>query len=117
MNMDKDTYGEVVNGEKTYKEIAYLLKSGNSVIIGWTDEEETHLDILFCLNVVKEGQLQGGLRWNDLFISIMRVGSFGFLTDNKKDSGYIGEKLNLRNNVTTQKLTELVNGIIENLKF
>lgn len=115
--MEKDKYGEVINGEKTYKEIAYLLKSGHSVIIGWTDEEYTHYDILFTLNVVKEGTLQGGLRWNDLFVSIMRKGSFGFLTDSKKDSGYIGEKLGLGNNITTEKLTELINGIIEHLKF
>lgn len=115
--MDKDIYGEVINGEKTYKEIAYLLKCGNSVIIGWTDEEGTHFDILFSLNVVKEGTLQGGLRWNDLFVSIMRIGSFGFLTDSEKESGYIGEKLGLGNNDTTVKLTELINGIIEQLKF
>ena len=115
--MDKDIYGEVVNGENTYKEIAYLLKHGSSVIIGWTDQAYTHYDILFSLNVVKEGTLQGGLRWNDLFVSIMRIGVFGFLTDSKKESGYIGEKLGLDNNETTEKLTELINGIIENLKF
>lgn len=112
-----DEYGEVINGENTYKEIAYLLKSNNSVIIGWTDEEGTHFDVLFTLNAVKKGTLQGGLRWNDLFVSIMRIGAFGFLTDGEKDSGYIGEKLGLGNNVTTEKLTELINGIIENLKF
>lgn len=115
--MDKDKFGEVINGEKTYKEIAYKIKHGYSVIIGWTDEEYTHFDILFTLNVVKEGTLQGGLRWNDLFVSIMRKGAFGFLTDSKKDSGYIGEKLGLGDNVTTEKLTELINGIIDNLKF
>lgn len=115
--MDKDTYGEVINGENTYKEIAYLLKSGRSVIIGWTDEDYTHYDILFSLNVIKEGTLQGGLRWNDLFVSIMRIGSFGFLIDSKKDSGYIGEKLGLGDNITTNKLTDLINGIIERLKF
>ncbi len=115
--MDKDEYGEVINSEKTYKEIAYQLKHGNSVIIGWTDEEGTHYDILFSLNVVKEGTLQGGLRWNDLFVSIMRKGAFGFLTDSPKDSGYIGEKLSLGDNITTEKLTELINGIILNLKF
>ena len=115
--MNKDLYGEVINGENTYKEIAYLLKSGHSVIIGWTDEKYTHYDILFSLNVVKEGILQGGLRWNDLFVSIMRIGCFGFLTDSKKESGYIGEKLGLGDNITTEKLTDLINGIIENLKF
>lgn len=115
--MDRDKYGEIINGENTYKEIACQIKNGRSVIIGWTDEEYTHFDILFTLNVIKEGFLHGGLRWNDLFVSVMRKGAFGFLTDSKKDSGYIGEKLGLGNNVTTEKLTELINGIIDNLKF
>lgn len=114
--MNKDDYGEVINGENTYKEISYQLKHGNSVIIGWTDGEGTHLDILFSVNVVKEGILQGGLRWSDLFVSIMRIGCFGFTTDGEKHSGYVGEKLNLRDNVTTDKLTELINGIINTSK-
>ena len=114
--MNKDEFDEVINGEKTYKEIAYQLKHGNSVIIGWTDEEWTHYDILFTLNVVKEGGLQSGLRWNDLFVSIMRKGAFGFLTDNLKDKGYVAEKLNLNYNVTAEKITELINGIITNLQ-
>ena len=47
----------------------------------------------------------------------MKIGAFGFLTDSKKESGYIGEKLGLGNNDTTVKLTELINGIIGQLKF
>ena len=115
--MNKDKYGEIINGEKTYKEIADNLKLGHSVIIGWTDGEYTHYDILFSLNVVKEGELQRGLRWNDLFVSVMSIGAFGFLTDSEKHSGYIGEKLGLGNNNTTEKLGELINGIIKNLKY
>lgn len=115
--MNKDEYGEVINGEKTYKEIAYQLKAGNSVIIGWTDEEYTHYDVLFSLNVVKEGELQRGLKWNDLFVSVMSIGAFGFLTNDEKASGYVGEKLGMGNNITTEKLTELINGIIKVLKF
>lgn len=52
--MDIEKYGEVINGENTYKAIAKNLKNGKSVIVGWTDEEGTHFDILFSLNVVKE---------------------------------------------------------------
>ena len=115
--MDIEKYGEVINGENTYKTIAKNLKNGKSVIVGWTDEEGTHFDILFSLNVVKEGPLQGGLRWNDLFVSIMKIGAFGFLIGSEKHSGYIGEKLNLGDNITTEKLTELINGIIGYLKF
>lgn len=52
--MNKDKYDEIMNGENTYKEIANRLKQGQAVIIGWTDEEYTHLDILFTYNVYKE---------------------------------------------------------------
>lgn len=114
--MDFDEYGEVINGENTYICIGNLLKKGNSVIIGWTDEHCTHYDILFNLNVIKHGELQGGLRWNDLFVSIMRRGAFGFLTDNEKDSNYVAEKLGLLPCITADKITELINGVIKRLK-
>lgn len=52
-----------------------------------------------------------------MFVSIMRIGAFGFLIDSEKHSGYIGEKLNLGDNITTEKLIELINGIIGYLKF
>ena len=93
-------------------------RSGKSVIIGWTDEEYTHLDILFTGGAYKEdgNQLQRGLRADDLYISIMGKSSFGFYTDSSdKSVGYIAEKLNLGINETSRKLTELINGIIENL--
>ena len=45
--MNVDDYGEIVNGPYTYKGIAGRLKEGESVIIGWTDEKYTHLDLLF----------------------------------------------------------------------
>ena len=32
--MNKDVYGEIINGESTYKTIADNLLNGNSVIIG-----------------------------------------------------------------------------------
>lgn len=114
--MEKDSYGEIINSKYTYQEISYLLKNGRSVIIGWTDGEGSHYDILFTLNVIKEGTLQGGLRWNDLFVSVMRKGCFGFLTDDEKSVDYVGEKLGFGKNITTEKLTELINGVIRHLK-
>lgn len=59
--------------------------------------------------------IQGGIKSNDLFITIMRKGSFGFKIDSKKSSGYVAEKLNLSNDETAEKLTELINGVIERL--
>lgn len=116
--MNKDTYGEIINGKETYQDIAKNLKNKGSIIIGWTDGEFTHLDILFSYRVtrVKDNVLQRGLRWTDLFVSIMGIGAMGFITDHEKTPAYIAEKLNTGNNITTEKLTELINGIIQALK-
>ena len=71
--MDIDSYGEVINGENTYKEITDNLRTGKSVIIGWTDEKYTHLDLLFNYYTLKEGSLQRGLRGNELYVSIVSI--------------------------------------------
>ena len=115
--MNQDKYGEIINGEETYIEIAKKLKKGKSVIIGWTDEEYTHLDILFTGGAYKEdgNYLQRGLRGRELFVSIMSIGAFGFDVDVLKSSGYVAEKLNLRGQPTLDKFTELLNGIIAEL--
>lgn len=114
--MDKDEYGEIINGENTYKEIADILKKHGSVLIGWTDEIYTHYDILFLYKTQFYGtNIQGGIKSNDLFITIMRKGAFGFKIDSKKTSEYIAEKLNLSDDETAEKLAELINGVIERL--
>lgn len=63
--MNKNRYGEVINGKETYKEIAKLLKDGKTVGIGWTDMLGTHLDIIFKLGLdIKKGYFQRGLKEN-----------------------------------------------------
>lgn len=114
--MDKDEYGEIINGNDTIIKISKRLKEGQSVIIGWTDEEYTHLDLLFNFSTHKEGMLQRGLRGNELFVSIISVGAFGFdVRDREIHSGYISEKLNIYGKPTITKLAELINGIIKEL--
>lgn len=114
--MNIDNYGEIINGSYTYKEIAIRLKERESVIIGWTDEEYTHLDLLFNYKTYKEGMLQRGLRGNELFVSIISLGAFGFdVRDREIHSGYISEKLNIYGKPTITKLAELINGIIKEL--
>lgn len=118
--MNKDVYGEIINGEKTYSVIANKLKKGKSVIIGWTDEGCDHRDILFTINPFKEGTLQRGLNWNShLYVSIMDSSCMGFLieyrTDNRKHESYIKEKLRLNDNACDNKICELINGVIEYL--
>lgn len=120
--MNKTEYDEIINGEDTYKEIADKLKTEKTVLVGWTDEIATHYDFLFSLGAYKEidNYVQGGLRKTDLFVSVMKKGAFGFeINNSEKSSGYITEKLFLqeRINETTEKVADLINGIIKYLLY
>lgn len=114
--MNKNRYGEVINGKETYKEIAKLLKESKTVGIGWTDCLSAHLDIIFKLGLdVKEGFFQRGLRENYLFVSVISYTSYGFCVENGiKLGGYIQEKLNM-NDDCGDELANLINGIIGEL--
>lgn len=114
-----DEYGELINHSDTYREIAMVLGMSKSVIIGWTDEEMTHFDIMFTLSPIRFGNLQRGLRGaGELYISVIGIGCFGFtLSDpNERHPGYIAEKITAnRMNLgsTADKLAELINGVID----
>lgn len=99
-NVDVDKYREVINGDKTYSTIASSVSDFSSAIIGWTDQVGTHLDILFCYmpGYISPAQLQRGIKRNDLFVSIMGTGAFGFKLSSKDLApGYIAEKLGIQN--------------------
>ena len=114
-----DDWKEVINGEDTFKAIAQELIDYGRIIIGWTDQDFDHRDILFTYQPTKMGNLQGGLRWCYLYVSIIRYNSMGFLIEFKRDNikgpGYIQEKLNLSNNSCDTKLCELINGVIHQI--
>lgn len=115
--MRVNAYGEIINYENTYKDIAEILKE-QSVIIGWNDDKYTHLDILFSCGAYKQSgnYLQRGLRGRELFVSIIGLGAFGFdINANEKAPGYIAEKLNINGEPTVEKLGELINGVIKEL--
>lgn len=113
-NMNYDEYGEVINGEETYKGIAEELRT-NAVIIGWTDEQMSHFDILFTFTAISFGsQIQGGVKpRSDLFVSVMRKGSFAFDISNEGTHwGYYDEKLHGGfGEITGQKVADLINGV------
>lgn len=120
--MNYDTYEEVINGEKTYKRIAEVLNNNKSCLIGWTDGQMSHFDILFTCNAMGFGHFQGGVKPDDLFVSIMRVGCFGFETNNiDTHSGYYTEKLtrgssNFFGDAGSEALGELINGVKKHLQ-
>ena len=115
--MNKNKYEEIINGNETFQKIAKELLSYGRCIIGWTDEGYDHRDILFTYRPHKYGNLQRGLRWTYLFVSIIDVTSMGFLiednADNTKDPNYIMEKLRLYDNSCNNKICELINSVIK----
>ena len=117
--MNFDEYGEVINGKETYLEIANDLLNEKSCIIGWSDQEYDHRDILFTYRPKCYGNLQRGLRWCYLYVSIMDHSSMGFLierkTDNRKHNSYLKEKLRLHDNECDEKICELINGVIHEI--
>ncbi len=113
---DQDEYGEILNGPMTYSSIADILRSRDSIVIGWTDQEFTHLDILFCLRPDQAGSLQRGMHGpSDLFVAISGFGMHGFGAEIELDThpSYIGEKLGLGRGVnkTTEGLADLIDGV------
>ena len=115
--MDYDEYGEVINGSDTYKRIATNLRTGGKTLIGWTDQQGTHFDILFCFGAMAYGNnIQGGIApKRDLFVSIMRWGAFAFAVERADTHwGYFEEKLGSRGGfgeLAGTKLAELINGV------
>ena len=115
--MNENGFEEVTNGNNTYNKIAYLLSSEFSVLIGWTDEKHIHYDILLKLGTESFGIHQFGLKKDDLFVSIMGIGAFGFKIDSLKEAGYVAEKLfRGRMDESVISLTDLLNGIIRELR-
>ena len=117
-----DEYHTFQNSPKLYKWLAMNLQEFGYQFIAWTDNEGTQFDILFTklghpLSMM--GPVQGGMKWNDLFVSIMRLGSFGFTVEKKPQThpGYYEEKLAVGHTLgsTAKKLATLINGVRDQL--
>lgn len=110
--MNYDEYGEVINGFDTYNTIAEVLNDVGRILVGWTDGKGTHYDLLFTYGAIKYGTIQGGLKQNDLFVSIMRCGAFGFgIMHSDSHPSYVSEKLFVHNLTTATPLAELINEV------
>lgn len=119
VNIDEENL--IINGEKTYKYIKDKLNENSSALIAWTDEIGSHFDILFTYKPISPNWdlVQGGIRPYYLFVSIMRIGSFGFNTENSdKTADYIIDKFRMPISCrdTAEKLAELINGVIKEIK-
>lgn len=119
-DVDMDGENLIINGDKTYKFIKDKLSENGSVLIAWTDEIGTHLDILFTYNPISPNWslVQGGIRPSYLFVSIMKIGSFGFTIESNKTADYMLDKFQMPEILrdTATKLAELINGVIKEIK-
>lgn len=113
--MNYDAYSEVINGKETFKGIAKAIKQGQTIGIGWTDEQGTHFDIIFRLGITIYGGFQRGLKENYLFVSIVGHNCMGFVPDKPKEGDYIQEKLVIYGECG-EKVKELINGVIGELR-
>ena len=114
--MNHDEFGTILNGPDTYQEIALALATDGIALVPWTDELGTQLDILLAWKpnpcAPSSHLIQRGIRPNDLFVSIMSWGAFGFdLKETDTFAGYYGEKLKLGKGESTDRLAEFLNGV------
>lgn len=95
LNLSIDKWGEVTTSQETARGIAIALVVSGSALIGWTDGNATHHDILFCIVRDHCGNFQGGVNpKTHIFISVMRLGCFAFrLGENELATSYYDEKL------------------------
>ncbi len=114
--MNYDEFGEIVNGDATYRAIAEELLEGKSVLIGWTDQVYDHRDILFTLSPTKYGYIQRGLKGlGYLYVSIIGISSMGFMLSSDQTDGYIEEKLRLDGSHCDKMVCELIRNVIKYL--
>lgn len=71
-------------------------------------DEDSQFDVLFVLERENQGCYQSGIKHNDLIISIMRKGAFGFKIGKCDTSvDYYKEKLNVKSELLTKLFNEI----------
>ncbi len=119
-NLNLDQFRQVTNGPATYDAIAAQLMTNGSCIVGWTDQKDTHWDVLFTVSPKSYGALQGGIYGRGyLYISIMKRSCFAFRIDHQEDRfpSYFAEKLSEDEGPSIEALTELVNGVMRKIRI
>lgn len=115
-SLTTDEYGEVLNSPETFKHLAETIRAKGSTVIGWTDQQGSHLDILLVARPEQFGLLQRGLRGStDLFVGIAGYGmhAFAIRAYDKLCPGYCAEKFGSQKNVTWVKVAELIDGVAD----
>ena len=108
-----DPEKEAVNNKATYKWVAFQMGRCNNCLIGWTDGRGMHFDILFsylpAIDFENRRVFQGGIKLDDIFVSVMRRGAFAFnLAKTDTHASYYEEKLNVGR---CPEIADLINGV------
>lgn len=117
MSYTKDGYGVVFNSDDTYAEAAKDLNLGGSVVLGWTEQQGTHMDVLLSLPSAIGPSNRLDNNWPKLFVGVVGKGLYAFsVSTSELHPNYIAEKLGFDSpNVTAVALTELINGVLKAL--
>ena len=114
----QDEYGVVENSPGTYRAVAQELRGFGSILLGWTDNAMSHMDVLFVYDPTQIGPLNRmDQHPGKLLVAVAGYGMFGFKVrdDDYLHHAYLGEKLGFRPSVTTEALAALVNGVMAEL--
>lgn len=112
--MLKTKGGLAINDKQNYEYIVETLRQNHSMVVSWTDQNSVHFDIVFvyrpAFDPAQIGILQGGIKHNYLFVSIIKLGSFAFEAGRSSGHNYYTEKLSVPFNVGYE-LAEFINGV------
>jgi hypothetical protein len=113
----QDEYGVVANSPDTYRAAAEKLRTSGCVSLGWTDNASSHMDVLLAVppQVGPSNRMDNSAR--KLFVAVSGYGMFGFrrTRTDPLHPAYLAEKLGMRYSVTTEALSDLVNGVMGEL--
>jgi hypothetical protein len=120
---DRDDDGNYINGELTYKDIAWELQHGQfPPVFSWSDEEGIRMDIAMVYGANQLTPLGEGMDMSNGLLVATRYGMFIFRLlgdDDKliwKSPSYVAEKLGLvRSNPLGKPLSDLINGVAREL--
>jgi hypothetical protein len=111
----QDAYNVVENSPHTYRAAAAELRGFGSILLGWTDNNFSHMDVLLVYEPREVGPLNRmDSRASKLIVAVAGRGMFGFAVrgDDPIHHAYLAEKLGFSPSVTTEALAELVNGVM-----
>lgn len=114
MLLELDEYNCVITTHKNIKEITKEILKNKSIIFTWENDSDCYTVILnYPLNKPMFNSLTRGLKPNNLFISIIGIGCFGFrIGEDDIYKTYYQEKLHMN---VPKELIELFNGIRKEL--